>query len=292
MKTQKIIIYYFSGTANTKRVSDMFSKEFENHGDNCRVAAIEDVLKRKALVPSKNFDIIGFGHPVHAFGAPRIFIEFIKSLPPIEKTPTFYFRTSGDPICKGGSTSIVRNIIQSKGYKVFHESLLVMPSNVLVQYNDELVKQLYITAKRKISILARQVLQDITNLQKNNLLLRVISYFFNISETMGAKYFGRYLYATDSCTHCNLCVNKCPTLNIHEDPESHEIRFGKNCTFCMRCVYICPNNSIRNKFMNFLIIKNGYNISKVIDNPRVKGNYITRATKGYFKHFYKYLHNL
>ena len=288
MKPKKIFIYYFSGTGNTELVSHLFYTEFEKIGIKTDIIAIEDILKRKSSLIIKGYDFIGFGHPVHAFSAPRIYFQFIKSLPPVEDTPSFYFRTAGDPICNGGATSMVRKILQHKGYRVFHESLLVMPANVVIQYDDELVKQLFNTAKRKISRIVKELIHKEANLQKNSLILRIISYLFNKAETLGAKYFGRYLYVTDSCDQCNLCISKCPTGNIYEDSESRKIKFKKKCTFCLRCVYFCPNNSIKNKYMNIFIIKNGYNIKNVIDNPGVRGIYVTDATKGYFKHFYKY----
>jgi len=292
MNPKKICIYYFSGTGNTELISHLFCKEFAEHGVKTDLIAVDDVLKGICSISVKKYDFFGFGHPVHAFGAPNIYLEFIKSLPPVEDTPSFYFRTSGDPLCNGGATSMVRKILQRKKYKVFYESLLVMPSNMIVQYEDELVKQLFNAAKRKISKIVKQVLQNQSHLQKNSLILRMMSYFSNKTETLGAKYFGRYLYVTESCDRCNLCINKCPTGNIYEDSESRKIKFEKKCSFCLRCVYLCPNSSIKNKYMNIFIIKNGYNISKVIENPGVKGVYVTKATKGYFKHFYKYLHNI
>jgi ferredoxin len=86
---------------------------------------------------------------------------------------------------------------------------------------------------------------------------------------------------------CGKCVRECPTGNISISNEN--IIFGNKCTFCMRCVYICPEKAISNKYMNFFVIKEGYNIQRVIDDPKIKGNFITHRTKGYFKHFYKYI---
>ena len=289
MNPKKICIYYFSGTGNTELVSKLFCKEFRKQDAKADIIAVEEILKGNISINVKDYDLLGFGHPVHAFSAPRIFFEFIKSLPPVGVIPSFYFRTAGDPLCNGGATSTVRKILQYKGYKVFHESLLVMPANVLIQYDDELVKQLFITAKRKIFKIVKEVLQNEVNLQKNSPMLRIISYLFSKAETIGGKYFGEYLYVTDSCNQCNLCINKCPTCNIYKDNESGKIKFGKKCTFCLKCVYLCPNNSIKSKYMNFFILKDGYNIKKVIENPMLKGIYVTEATKGYFKHFYKYL---
>lgn len=292
MNPKKICIYYFSGTGNTELVSHLFCSEFAKHGVKANMITVEDVLKGKTSISMKNHDFIGFAHPVHAFGPPKIFIEFIKRLPPGENTPTFYFRTSGDPACNGGATNMVRKVLQRKKYNVFHESLLVMPANVVIQYADELVKQLFTVAKKKISRIVKEVLQNKPNLQKNSTILRFISYLFNKAEALGAKYFGKYLYVTNSCNRCNLCISKCPTDNIYEDAESKKIKFGKKCTFCLRCVYICPNTSIKNKYMSFFIIDNGYNIRKPLENPGVKGIYVTEATRGFFKHFYNYLYNV
>ncbi len=110
---------------------------------------------------------------------------------------------------------------------------------------------------------------------------------FNKAERSGASYFGKYLIASDLCNLCGKCIKECPTRNISEHNE--EIIFGNKCTFCLRCVYNCPERAISNKYMNFLVIKKGYNILNVINDPKIKGNYISHKTKGFFKHFYKYI---
>jgi ferredoxin len=291
MNLKKICIYYFSGTGNTELVSNLFCKEFNKYNAKVDAIPVENILKGKTSINVKDYDILGLGHPVHAFSAPRIFFEFIESLPPAEDIPSFYFRTAGDPICNGGATSRVRKILQNKGYEIYHESLLVMPANVLFPYDDELVKQLFNTAKRKISKIVKEVLQSEVRIQKDSMILRIISYLFSKAETMGGKYFGKYLYTTNNCNQCNLCISECPTGNINKNSDKGTIEFGRKCTFCLRCVYKCPNNSIRNKYMNFFILKDGYNITKIIENPKLRGSYVTEATRGYFKHFYKYISN-
>lgn len=285
---EKILIYFFSGTGNTEIIAQLFREEFTKKGCEVSICAIEKTTKSCTFTNINSYDIIGFGHPVHAFGAPAIFHQFIKRLPLNENKRAFYFKTAGDPIFNGGSNHLVRKNLSSRGYKIFNESLLVMPSNVLIQYNEELVKQLYNTAIKKIVITVDQILSYHTTLQKDNLLVRLFSNLFNKSETIGAKYFGKYLYALNNCSQCQLCIKHCPTNNINY--IDGKVEFGKECTFCMRCVYICPEKAIKNKYMNFVIIKNRYNIKNIIDNPLVTGNYISEKTKGYFKHFYKYLH--
>jgi len=287
MNIQNIGVFYFSGTGNTKLVANLFANEFKRKGFTTKLIPIEDVLNKKLTLSIGDYDLLGFGHPVHAFSAPKIFFDFLNRLPNVDDKKTFTFKTAGDPLCSGGSTSLVRKHLSKKGYKVFHENLIVMPANVMFKYDDSLIKQLYEVAVKKVKSGTKEILLGKKNLQKNNLWLKIGTYLFNKAESSGASYFGKYLITTDSCNLCGKCIKECPTRNISISNE--KIIFGNKCTFCMRCVYICPEKAISNKYMNLFVIKEGYNIQNVIDDPKIKGNYITHKTKGYFKHFYKYL---
>ncbi len=46
--------------------------------------------------------------------------------------------------------------------------------------------------------------------------------------------------ATDDCTRCGICAEKCPTQAI--DPETLEADKGK-CIGCMRCISVCPSGA-------------------------------------------------
>ncbi|WP_186843665.1 4Fe-4S binding protein [Acetobacterium tundrae] len=51
---------------------------------------------------------------------------------------------------------------------------------------------------------------------------------------------------TETCTHCMICFNTCPTESIRFDEEAG-FTFLPGCTACMRCYNFCPT---------YLIIKN------------------------------------
>jgi flavodoxin len=178
MHIQKIGIFYFSGTGNTKIVANLFANEFQNKGFSTKLIPIEDVLNKKLALTIGDYDLLGFGHPVHAFSAPNIFFDFLDKLPNVDDKKTFTFKTAGDPIYHGGSSSLVKKCLSKKGYKVFHENLIVMPANVMFKYDDSLIKQLYEVAVKKVKRRTEEILLGKTNLQKNNLWLKIGSFMW------------------------------------------------------------------------------------------------------------------
>jgi ferredoxin len=224
---------------------------------------------------------------VHAFNAPRIFFEFLALLQEGNQKKVFVFKSAADPFMNGGSTALVRKALYKKGYIVSSEQLFVMPANVLVRYRDSLIKQLYNTAARRGKTMVREVLSEVTRLQKNTLFLTSVTTVFSALEGFGARFFGRHLYSADRCKCCGICVQRCPTNNI--SLQKDKVTFDSKCTFCMRCIYGCPLNAISPRFLRFLVIKQWYNLQKIVSDQTVNDSYITPATKGYFKHFYTYL---
>ena len=75
-----------------------------------------------------------------------------------------------------------------------------------------------------------------------------------------AKYKCRKFSISDLCTHCNKCVEICPTKNI--EVIDNKLYFKDNCILCTRCINHCPVNAIlyknkhpiqynSNTFLNF-----------------------------------------
>ena len=77
---RRIGVFYFSGTGNTKMIAELLTTEFERYGNVADVIAIDELMKTNKTAEVEKYDIIGFGYPVHAFNAPRIFFEFIELL--------------------------------------------------------------------------------------------------------------------------------------------------------------------------------------------------------------------
>lgn len=279
-------IFYFSGTGNTKMVAKLLATEFNRYISVVNVIAIDELLKTNKTAEVEKYDIIGFGYPVHAFNAPRIFFEFIEQLQDGKQKKTFIFKSAGDPFMQGGSTALVRKALQKKGYDVLYERLFVIPANVLVRYQDRLIKQLYNTAVQRVKTMVNEILSETTKIQKNTFFSNFLTAAFSSMENYGARFFGKNLYVSKSCNLCGICISNCPTNNITK--QKGHIRFHSKCTLCMRCIYRCPVNAISPRFLKFFLISPWYEIQTIVDNPAIKDAYISSKTKGFFRHFNRY----
>jgi ferredoxin/flavodoxin len=301
--TTSVAMFYFSGTGNTEVIADLLSREFERSG--CRVKttfinkALIETLTQQGRFDSDGYDLVGIGYPVHAFNAPRIVLDFIDHLPVAQGQPTFVFKDPGDPMGNGGSTHIVRRKLRRRGYDVFHEALFVMPSNVLVRYDNRLVKQLYNKAVEMARATAAAVLSGQRNLQRNGPLLRAFTWGFSTAESWGARFFGKHIRVSEACTLCGTCARECPMGNISivdgGGTAAARVRFGWNCVLCMHCVYRCPVGAISPRGFMFLVLDDGTgcpnpcDIQGVVANPSVPGDFVSKETKGYFASFREYL---
>ena len=70
-------IFCFSGTGNTNAIAELLATEFTKQGQGVEVFAIDELLKENKIVGLQKYNMIGFGYPVHALNAPRLFFEFI-----------------------------------------------------------------------------------------------------------------------------------------------------------------------------------------------------------------------
>ena len=137
---KKAIIYVYSGTGNTKLVAELY-KEFltdyetiihmvrMNRLDNPprEDSETEITLRRKGAkhayfnVPDPNeYDLVGFGYPVHGFNTPSAMYNFIKLLPAVEKGKrTFILKSSGEGLTVNNySSQKFLPVLKRKGYDV------------------------------------------------------------------------------------------------------------------------------------------------------------------------------
>lgn len=289
---KKAAVFYFSGTGNTELIAQRFAEELKFRDWDIDLFRIEEVLKGRRGVEYKAYDLIGIGHPVLGFGASEFVERFAEQLPEVSGTPAFVFKTASSPhyVNNGASNTILR-ALRNKGYTPFHNSILAMPCNFYMKYDDRLNKQLYKAALHKVGIFADEIVNQVPRtLPIHPVLERMLRMVYYWEDKKGGKYFAKGLRTTSSCTLCLKCVRSCPSSNIKM--SEGRITFGQECLLCMRCIYNCPQKAIQPTRLRSSLVEpytGGPNLRKLMEDPDNDGLFVTERSKGYYKHFIKYL---
>ena len=288
---KSIVIFYFSATGNTERVVNNTASELLEQGLEVKKLNIEDQSVSDEILDLEQFDLIGLAYPIYGFGTPKIIDEFIDTFPQGSGKKLFLFKTGADFISINHNASFdLINELERKNYLVFYDRIIVMGSNWVLGYPDALVKQLDSLAEKKIKHMCHEILQLKKRRFKTGKFLKSLSLGISrLEKNYGSKSFGKSLRNDSNCTFCSICSKNCPRGNIQILNGS--VIFGEKCIWCMRCVYNCPQNAIYSKGLNFCILKNGYDLAQILENEQTEGIFITKDTKGYYKHFIKYMND-
>lgn len=254
------ILYYFSGTGNTKWVADRFSEHMAERGLELVVENMEECTGNDV----HEYDFMMVGSPVYAEAPAKIVEEFMARLPKSSKgMPCIVYATQG--ASKSAAVGIMSASMASKGYDVAQESQFRMPNNYY-----------FAVGKMPTEIKTSEM---ITNARCQ--VERVVESFINGERlknqagalrmkvgVMSGRMFKRFLpklssnfSATENCVKCGLCLRNCPKGNITF--ENSKVVFHANCVHCMRCIHICPINVIRYK--NKKIVQTQKRMVKTLD---------------------------
>lgn len=286
---KSIDIYYFSGTGNTKLIIEKLQEQLDSCGAEVNLISIEEVLNSGNAIEVDQCEMLGLAYPIHGFGTSPLVQKFITKLPEGNGLKLFILKTAADLLSinhNASTKSIIK--LEKSGYDVFYDRIIVMPSNWFITYSNAFNQQLLDCSTDKVKHMCLDLLDGNKRRYKTGRIMKSISYFIaDREERFGAPSFGQSLRTNSSCTTCGLCVEKCPVKNI--TLSDGNIVFGDKCIWCMRCIYNCPGKAIDSRGYSFCVLKNGYNLDKIQTakiNPKKR---VTPKTKGYFKHFYKYM---
>ena len=167
MSTKKICIFYFSGTGFTGYVAKRLARELESRQIDVDCFKMENT--QAGSIDMSGYEAAGIFYPIHSFNAPRIVIKFIRQLPKTDGLSTFVVSTGGeDSKLNYASSDLLIKILNRKGYKVFYNRLVEMPSNFMVKYDDERVKRIIDKAKDDVINIAQDITEEKQYFLKKN----------------------------------------------------------------------------------------------------------------------------
>ncbi|MCR4662171.1 MAG: EFR1 family ferrodoxin [Clostridia bacterium] len=282
----KAIIYVFSGTDNTRKVSKLFKAEFEK---NEIQTDLYDVTNDYTDIPNPNdYDYVIFSYPIHAFNAPAIMQDFAKKLPDLENKKYFIIKTSGEPLkLNNSSSNVLVRILKKKCYSLVGEYHYIMPYNMVFRHTDSEALKMYETATKLIPIETKEIISFTEHkLPQLQVWGRFVSFVLRIEHSFANSNGLVFTVNKKKCVMCGKCAKECPVKNITID-ENGKFHFSNKCILCTKCSFNCPTDAFTIGMLNPWRINGPYPIDPTKAKPDFKHHHSWYCKKSYKRYYEK-----
>lgn len=248
----QIVIYYFSGTGNSKNVARWFSETAARKNIDCASYNISSI-DRASVAPPPGALIL-FVSPVHGFNYPPVMLNFIFRFPKSKNKVVLMNTRAGMlignfnvPGISGITFFLSAAILKIKGYSILGLVPVDLPSNWISLHpglNARTVEFLHKRNKEKVLNCAEKIIagkKDFRSLREiiQDIIVSPLSvgYYF-----IGRFFFAKTLFASKDCNDCDICISGCPVKAIIKVDKRPFWTF--NCESCMKCIGNCPKRAI------------------------------------------------
>ena len=242
------MIFYFSGTGNSKHVAEELGKLLNTPVKNIADYYDEVTTLKKFSIGVEKDDFLGFVSPVHSWGLSKSMSRFLKRTKiNYQGNKVFAVMVCGDT-CGKAREMLSETLKKKSGIKCDFVCSIQMPNNYIVMKgfgtdSDELAKQKLSTAELEIPQIADAIKSGKTFdryvVGGQPFLKGRIIYPLFMKFTLGDKKF----FAEDTCNGCGLCVKNCPEKNI--TLQNSKPKWLGHCVKCLSCIHRCPKKSIQ-----------------------------------------------
>lgn len=279
-----VVLYYFSGTGGTEWASELLERELFKIGKVCiRQAITRDLIEGDNLqnqLKDLLVERLILMYPVYAFDAPHLVYDFLKTLPPakVNAMATVVSVSGGGEVwpntrCR---TRAIKTL-ETLGYDVDYERMLVMPPNFGVQANNDLISYVLQILPKRVRHMAKEhqlgIRRRVAQRSVKGVRLAVSDL-----EKLKVSDASKHYITTEQCISCGWCADACPGKAI----EMHEGRpvFKTGCQLCLRCYYGCPAKAIASPSLDKWLLKRyNFRAMKHLEERRPKVS-VSEACKG------------
>lgn len=237
----KGVLYYFSGTGNTKWVAVKLRNCLRNYDIDLDIKSIEKDSKFNL----RGYCFLVIGTPVYADIEPKLIEDFVKAIPPTEiNVKCIIYSTQGGDSCS--AINRLSKMLKERGYNVVIEAMIKMPNNFYFNAgkkpSDEVIHNLLQNAEDKVSQMAKDFNENKTVKANTFFLKQKAGSMGGMAYRRAVPRISKNITSSDFCKKCGLCLRNCPRGNITF--ENGRAIFHSNCILCLRCIYICPANAV------------------------------------------------
>ncbi len=236
------MIFYFSGTGNSKHVAQSLALA---SGECC--ISIADCMKKGVLSFSLcKEERIGFVTPVYFWGLPDMVIRFVRQLSLIGLQQNFIYHVITFGTTTGQAHYMMQELLKSKGWwldakynvkmvDIWTPMFDVSDHEKCLRKTEEAEKSITRTAER---VVARKA-GNFDYLRLPHWLARW--YYLTYDSQRNTKHFH---VIKDKCIDCNKCARQCPEQAITCE-QGYPVWTKERCTLCLKCLHHCPQFAIQ-----------------------------------------------
>ena len=280
----KVLLIYYTGTYNTRYLTNKIEQEFTNKGD---IVNKVEINYATPVVTTEGYDLVGFGYPIYGFNSPLPFNKYFRKLKFTRGQKYFIYKNSGETLAMNNASSriIIRRMKKKKA--VFTgEHHYVMPYNIHFAYDKNFVREILDYDNKLLAVMMNNLSNGTVEKIKSNVFYDIGAFFVGIQKLGGAINSLFYKVDNDRCVKCHLCVTTCPQNNVKIGNDG-KVKFGHHCDMCMRCSFYCPTNAISIGLLKNWKVNGDYKLKELEDMGAPEKPYITKDSSGFYKCFIK-----
>lgn len=239
------MIFYFSGTGNSRHVAGCLHKELG--GGMSEISVVDFTTD---LYPG---EFVGFVFPVYSWGVPPGVLKFISDLPEkfweevrVGHIPVWCVMTCGDEVAM--APEMLMKGLRRRGIEPESIWSVIMPNNyVLLPGFDVDSKEVEVSKLRNMPSRIKEVTEgirshrsvvDVTRGSWPRLKTRLVYPLFNRWGISPKKWS-----ANEKCIGCGICAKRCPVGNIFM--MEGRPKWQERCVSCLACYHYCPQRAVQ-----------------------------------------------
>jgi Pyruvate/2-oxoacid:ferredoxin oxidoreductase delta subunit len=260
-----LLLIYYSGTGNSKRVSEWIAETAAEAGIKSYVTSY-DQFNAERIAEFAGKTMVGFFSATHGFNLPHSMLKFLVRFNVLKGSDVFIGNTRAGmklsrlflPGLSGIALYLPALILFLKGYRIRSLYPVDLPSNWISLHpglKKKVIDSMFDHYRSLTRRYAMKVLSGDRVFLKAFVLLPLDLLVFPLA--IGYYFFGRYILAktfivNKNCDNCGLCIKECTTGSII---LSDNRPFWKlTCESCMKCMNHCPKRAIETAHSFFFII--------------------------------------
>jgi Pyruvate/2-oxoacid:ferredoxin oxidoreductase delta subunit len=260
-----LLLIYYSGTGNSKRVSEWIAEFASGKGIRVHVTSY-DRFDPADVAGFTGKTLVGFFSATHGFNMPHSMLKFMSRFKTLTGSDLFIGNTRAGmklsklfvPGLSGIALYLPALIMLLKGYRVRSLYPVDLPSNWISLHpglKRKVIDSMFDHYKHLTEKYAGKLLSGRRVFLKAFVLLPLDLLVAPLA--VGYYFFGRYILAktfitNEHCDNCGICITQCTTKSI---VLSGGRPFWKlTCESCMKCMNYCPKRAIETAHSFFFLV--------------------------------------